>query len=532
MGRISRSTPALIQAILRSHPTEKPPESTPSPQEHQVDTPVSLPSSGAADVGDIALSRKAVQRCFELFFTRHFASDFCSFDYRPDLEANYHRKPFLVHSIICLCARYLTPEEAAEGFQLPSGEEVRKRYSQIARSKAKAVSDEPSVVHIQGYLVLAVAELLAGSGSRHWMYAGTAIRMAQIMRLNKDYHQRALASLLCKPHCLSEVNIGIALLSTDTSLAYQEGSRGLTLEGLQSFAGYPSEIGLAPYFIRTVYLWSKLADFNSLFFQQTSALQDWLSSLRPSLQWSIQNYHNHCDLGQGLSFVSMHMLLRSSLCIANQAYLPQLDGFTVLCERMDAAGWSYFHRENCLIETCVSNAMTIGEMLIAILESDRPSQPAFQSIWVAASILSAVNTFLWVIYAGDESFSAEETVNQAKSYLETIRRIFISWQHDWKVAKRWLSSVNAMQAMYRAAYLGDLAQEPTSDSSEEDVSPDFRPEPGDGFPSVVDLPDLYASLRLVACDSSAMPMDVGTVWLQLSTGWPCDPGGIFDLFPA
>ncbi|KAM6512347.1 hypothetical protein FSOLCH5_010062 [Fusarium solani] len=73
----------------------------------------------------------------------------------------------------------------------------------MARSKAKAASDEPSgrgtimqsrsptviIAHIQGYLVLAVAELLAGSGSRHWMYAGIAIRMAQIMRLNKDYHQ-------------------------------------------------------------------------------------------------------------------------------------------------------------------------------------------------------------------------------------------------------------------------------------------------------------------------------------------------------
>lgn len=46
------------------------------------------------------------------------------------------------------------------------------------------------MAHIQGYLVLAVSELLSGAGSRHWMYVGTAIRMAQIMRLNKDYHQK------------------------------------------------------------------------------------------------------------------------------------------------------------------------------------------------------------------------------------------------------------------------------------------------------------------------------------------------------
>ncbi|KAM5349720.1 hypothetical protein ACJ41O_006225 [Fusarium nematophilum] len=550
-------------------------EVMPSPENDQVDTPISLPSAGTADspdAGDSIMNHKSLRRCFDLFFTRHFASDFCSFDYRPDFEENYHRKPFLVHSIICLCARYLTAEEAADGFQLPTGGDIWRRHSQIARSKAKAASDEPSVAHIQGYLVLAVAELLAGTGSRHWMYAGTAIRMAQIMRLNKDYHQkyslrdqeirrrtywacllldRALASLLSKPHCLSAVNIGIALPSTDTSLAYQEGPRGLTLDSLQSFSGYPSEIGLAPYFIRTVYLWSNLADFNvcrrrnldkfpptdprSLFFQLTSTLQDWLSSLAPSLQWSIQNYHNHCDLGQGAGFVSMHMLLRSSLCVAHQAYLPQLDGFTVLCERIDAAGWSYLHRENCLIETCVLNAMAIGEMLVTILESNRGGQVAVQSIWVAVSILSAANTFLWVIYAGDEAFSAEDIVNLAKSYLETISRIFTSWQGHWKAAKRWLSTLNAMQAMYRAAYLGDLAQEPVTDvsnSSEEDMSRDFRPEPGNGYPSLVDLPDLHASLHLVSCDSSAMPMDVRTVWLQLSAGWPCDPGGVFDLLPA
>ncbi|KAM5362081.1 hypothetical protein ACJZ2D_012748 [Fusarium nematophilum] len=464
----------------------------PSPENDQVDTPISLPSAGTADspdAGDSIMNHKSLRRCFDLFFTRHFASDFCSFDYRPDFEENYHRKPFLVHSIICLCARYLTAEEAADGFQLPTGGDIWRRHSQIARSKAKAASDEPSVAHIQGYLVLAVAELLAGTGSRHWI--------------------------------------------------------------LQSFSGYPSEIGLAPYFIRTVYLWSNLADFNvcrrrnldkfpptdprSLFFQLTSTLQDWLSSLAPSLQWSIQNYHNHCDLGQGAGFVSMHMLLRSSLCVAHQAYLPQLDGFTVLCERIDAAGWSYLHRENCLIETCVLNAMAIGEMLVTILESNRGGQVAVQSIWVAVSILSAANTFLWVIYAGDEAFSAEDIVNLAKSYLETISRIFTSWQGHWKAAKRWLSTLNAMQAMYRAAYLGDLAQEPVTDvsnSSEEDMSRDFRPEPGNGYPSLVDLPDLHASLHLVSCDSSAMPMDVRTVWLQLSAGWPCDPGGVFDLLPA
>lgn len=347
------------------------------------------------------------------------------------------------------------------------------------------------------------------------------------------------------------MNIGIALPSTDTSLIYQEGSKGLTLETIQSFAGLPSETGLLPYFIRTVHIWSDLADFNvnrkrnhdkfpptdprSCLFQLSSKAQDWFSSLPVHLQWNSQNYQTHCHLGQGTTFVSMHMLLRTSLCVAHQAYLPQLDGFTVLYDSIDAAGWPFLHREISLIETCVSNAMAIGELLTTVLESPRGKE-TLQSLWVAISLLSAANTFLWIVYAGDEAFSGAETQDLARKYFETIGGVFTTWQSQWKTSKRWYSSLNAMHAMYRAAYLGDLGQSPAPDVSspedEDDLCRDYRPEPGDGYPSLVDLPDLQASLRVVACDSSAKPMDVQTVWIQLSSGWPHEPGGLVDLFPV
>lgn len=85
-----------------------------------------------------------MKRCLELFFERHFACDFCSFDYKKDLEEHYQDKPFLTISIVALCARYLSLEESRRYFGLESGEDISCHYALIARKMAKARSDEPS----------------------------------------------------------------------------------------------------------------------------------------------------------------------------------------------------------------------------------------------------------------------------------------------------------------------------------------------------------------------------------------------------
>lgn len=134
---------AGVSCVWPSPPQQ---ESIPS-RGAQIETPISLPSSVAVNSPvelETAVSQTALKRCFDLFFSRHFASEFCSFDYRPDFEERYQDKPFLVHAIICLCARYLSPEEAVDGFQLSTGEEVWRRHTLIARAMAKDVSDEPS----------------------------------------------------------------------------------------------------------------------------------------------------------------------------------------------------------------------------------------------------------------------------------------------------------------------------------------------------------------------------------------------------
>lgn len=117
------------------------------------------------------------------------------------------------------------------------------------------------LLNIQANLILALSELLSDNGSSHWMYAGTAIRMAQIMRLNKEYHSshpeqereirrrtfwaclqidRLLAFSLVKPRTLSLRNVNISLPGNDISLAYGEKTRGVTLDTLATFDGNPS----------------------------------------------------------------------------------------------------------------------------------------------------------------------------------------------------------------------------------------------------------------------------------------------------
>lgn len=81
-----------------------------------------------------------LRRTFDVFFERHSAVDFCSFESRHALETEYSERPFLVTAIIALCARYLTPTEARGDYGLETGRDVWYYYSAMAKSLAKEES--------------------------------------------------------------------------------------------------------------------------------------------------------------------------------------------------------------------------------------------------------------------------------------------------------------------------------------------------------------------------------------------------------
>lgn len=227
------------------------------------------------------------------------------------------------------------------------------------------------------------------------------------MRLNTEYHSRhpeqereirrrtfwaclqidrLLAFSLVKPCTLSPRNVNISLPRTDISLAYGEKTRGLTLETLANFDGNPSDIGIQTYLIKSICMWSDLADFHvtqermisklpptdpsSRFAQLCASLRNWTDSLPLRIQWPEENYRIHIDLNQGAVYLAIHCLLQSAWCVSHQDYLPQTNEHSILLDYMDPAGWSFLHRKPTLISTCISHALQVGKMIDAYLSFD------------------------------------------------------------------------------------------------------------------------------------------------------------------
>lgn len=386
------------------------------------------------------------------------------------------------------------------------------------------------------------------------------------MRLNKDFHQshslrhqevrrrvywacllldRMLAYLLAKHRTIDLDTVSIALPDSDSALVYQDETRGVTLANLAE-QRRPSDLGLVPYLIKSVCLWSEMADFavysrrrldwypptdpRSNLFTNHQALKTWSEALPAGLRWSSDNFRNQRALGQQSAFVAMHLLLRSASCAAHQCYLPHLTAYTRLVDLVDAAGWSYLHRDETIISTCVNAALELGSILETVAAEDDGS--SLQSIWTASSILIAANTLLWLQYAEDAQFVNEEIRTKAKSYFDLIHELMKSWSSSWKAAKQWLVGLGVMHDLYKAAYLGEINNHimdgtaisdhdgDDAENDEEEDGGDFRPQPGDGYPSVISLPNLQASVKFATGDTSAKSISVQSIWLQLSGGWP------------
>ncbi|KAH8668794.1 fungal-specific transcription factor domain-containing protein [Xylariales sp. PMI_506] len=526
---------------------------------------------------------RVVKRCLDLFVQYHWATDFCCFIYRPDLEVHHAENPFLITSIIALCSRYLTKDEAQTLFGLEDAHQVWSRYTPMARSLAKEASDDPSVANIQANLILGHSELLGDAGSTHWLHIGTAIRMAQMMRLNREFHQRhslkdqeirrrtfwacllfdrLISFLLAKPRTLYELHISVALPVSETSLVYGEATNGLTLEnlGVGGFVGRISDTGLLPFYIKTLTLWSAVADIKicggrffektapthpaSRFFQRHKRLRDWVAALPVSLTWSIENFEMHRAVGHGPIFVTMHFLLHSAFCVAHQLYLPQTNGSAILSDTTDASGWSLLRREPAFISTCVSNALAIGEMVSMIWELGESGAYMLQSVWVAAAMLSATPTFLWLQFANDLEALHPEARSQAQAYLDLFMAVMFTWKDRWAVARPWRNTMRIWTAVYRVVYLGEPIDVNGDDDGDQELPftdshlrAEYRPEPGNGLCplptgdnlTVREGSYLTNTLRLNVIDESAKRALLHGMWLQLANGWPNDFGGMDDF---
>ena len=98
--------------------------------------------------------------------------------------------PILRLAIHSLAALYVSDTDVLEIFNGETAFELSERLATAAQTYSRNTSDQPSVFSVQGNVLLGFRELLCRNTGRAWMYTGLAIRMAQGLRLGKEYFQK------------------------------------------------------------------------------------------------------------------------------------------------------------------------------------------------------------------------------------------------------------------------------------------------------------------------------------------------------
>ncbi|MCJ1311653.1 hypothetical protein MMC25_005326 [Agyrium rufum] len=447
-----------------------------------IKTPLILPES------------QPLERLCHMFFSRHHDAELCSFFHKPslDLPTLRDRSPFLVASVLSLGALYLPANEAKADFGFETPVAVSDHYARLAKYYIYIVSDEPSTYAIQAYLILSMRELLTWSNIKAYMYAGTALRMAQALYLNveitscfspqqKEVRRRTFWACFVvdrlisysfnKPLAMSILLARVQLPCPENVFAFNEGYTGQTIEDISSHANQVSHLGVMPFFIAMVRLWGDMAILHvsggrrrskhgphsseSEFHRCQKGIEDFSSSLHASLSWSIQNLKIHQVTRQEQAYINLNFLLHHSKCVMHQEYLPQLDSqYSFNSEvddanTFDAAGISLDYADSNIIKTCTSSVNVITHMALTLNAGSNKDRELLQSIFAANAILTASAVHLWVLYTQ----SCDECPKHiALANAEKLRQIIKSWQPQWRVATAWVETLEMLYKLYVYSY--------------------------------------------------------------------------------
>ncbi|PMD43537.1 hypothetical protein L207DRAFT_564199 [Hyaloscypha variabilis F] len=485
-------TPSAFYALTPPQEQESPKINEKSQRLHgQQDTP---DPRALSNIPIVLPEPPQLERLFEIFFARHHEVELCSFLHKPslDMPTLHNRSPVLVASVLSLAALYLSTDEvkADFGFETPCA--LSDHYARLAKSHAYGLSDEPSIQTIQAYLILAIRELMIWSNIKAYMYAGTALRMAQALNLNVEGSQRLsprqkevrrrtfwacfvvdrLISYSCnKPFAISFDSAQIQLPCSANAFAFDEISTGPSVKDLALHANQVSQLGIMPFLITMVQLWGDMAFLHvsggrrrskfgphspeSEFYRYEKAIDDFSSSLPPSLSWSPQNYKLHQVTGQAQAFVNLNFLLHHSKCVMHQEYLPQLDSQYSLNSEVnyatsfDAAGISLDYIDTKIIKTSMNSINTITEIALTLNAGPAKDRELLQSIFAANAILTASAVHLWVLYTQTCDACPK---HEALAKAENLRQVIKSWQPQWRVATAWVETLEMLYKLYVYSY--------------------------------------------------------------------------------
>lgn len=373
------------------------------------------------------------------------------------------------------------------------------------------------------------------------------------------------------PFAVDKMSARVQLPCPESSFAFEEAYSGPYLDNIILHTSQLSQIGIVPFYITMLQLWGNMASIHTSggrrssryaptnpegeFYKHAKAIDNFASSLPPSLRWSAQNYRLHQVTGQAQAFVNLNLLLFHSRCVMHQEYLPQLDSQYSLATlevdeaaSFDAAGLSLDYSNVPIIDCCINSVHAITEMAIMLNNGSTQDQQILQSPFAANALMTAAAVHLWILYTQTCDKCPKDV---AKANFGRLLDIIRSWQNRWRVACAWAETLEMLRNLYSFAYGTAIATdfeywEPEPDESTESpmsvevaaacgVHSGLTDEDGIADPSAI-AQRLHDKVRgillnpLYATDVKKRNLRVycKTVWQHMWNMWSFEPLEAFD----
>lgn len=270
--------------------------------------------------------------------------------------------------------------------------------------------------------------------------------------------------------------VSLNLPCPETTFTFEEAFDAPTLDTL-SFPCEVSRLGLLPYFIAIVNLWSQATyvqvkggrRYNKHRFDSSAypfsplekEINDFHDSLPATMRWSTQNRKVFRHTGQDALFVNFHLILNHARCVLREEYLPFEDEMSSplhdggLHERYGRTHPGADRGDERTTSICISCSEATLDVMDTFLANNGGIQ-SLQSVFAAPALLSAANVQLWLQYAAAQD---EEACRNAAANVDKITAVLELWTAHWPVADTWLSTLATLRRLYQASYCPVISPE-------------------------------------------------------------------------
>lgn len=336
------------------------------------------------------------------------------------------------------------------------------------------------------------------------MSAGVAIRMAQALRLGREYHQRhvplereirrrvmwtcfmidnLVSFVTSRPRTIQHKAMSIQLPCPPASFLFGEDYSMPTLGNLT-----PEKLqteDLMPFFVQTLQLWggvteevaewvigrgngsiSSTANDDRRDADIVSHLKTWVSQLPTRLRWSISGYRAFRLLGGDDLYTLMHLLLHHALCLAGQRFLPHGDDVMIVADH--AASRPLVEEDE--ISACRAQAFGIVDIAEALFADGERGMAILSTPFAGLALTGSASVLIWLANAmpmlrssrPDSGSSILGEVSEANKKLERVTTILRACTRQLRLPSSWLETISFLQDFYAVAYTGNYNDEENS----------------------------------------------------------------------